>query len=83
MGGVSLAGNYTPTPPTKGTGAPKGMPQSQLAMTPNLGLIYKGFDSGGIANPLERRSTIGWKFDVVYKILEAERLIVHYVGSDT
>ncbi|MHA2248512.1 MAG: N4-gp56 family major capsid protein [Candidatus Hodarchaeales archaeon] len=36
MGGVSLSGRYTPGAPQQGTGSPKGMPQRQEDMTPNL-----------------------------------------------
>lgn len=82
MGGVSLSGANTPGAPRRGTGAPKGMPQRQESMRPNISLIYEGYESGGVSNPLHRRATIGWKFDQVYATLEDERIQIHYVGSD-
>ena len=44
-------------------------------------MIIKAKGSGGTADPLDQRSTVGWKASTAAKILYEERLVRVEVGS--
>jgi N4-gp56 family major capsid protein len=80
IGAINLSGEHTPEPPKKGTGAQKGRPKKYGGY--NIHLIHKPVGSSGIADPLDRRWTLGWKFNTVCKVLDPNAILVHEVGSD-
>ena len=46
-------------------------------------LFIHGLGSGGTADPLNRRVTVGWKFSTAVKVLDSnvDRIFTHYCGS--
>ena len=49
----------------------------------NIRIIVKGLGSGGTADPLDRRATVGWKFSTAVKVVDenTDRIYTHYCGS--
>ena len=46
-------------------------------------LFIHGMGSGGTADPLNRRTTVGWKWSSVALVLDenVDRIFTHYCGS--
>ena len=80
VGAVSLGA--AAKPPKNGSGFEKNR-RPGFKPPRNIKVIIKGLGTGGTADPLNRRATVGWKWNSVVKVLDSntDRIFTHYAAS--
>ena len=80
LGAVSLGGL---SKPPKGTAGFMANRRPGYKPPRNIEIMIYGLEGGSTADPLNRRVTVGWKWNSVARVLDAnvDRIFTHYCGS--
>ena len=81
VGAVSLAGSNLPKPPKGAKTPPTKKMQDWKPANANIQLIIKRPGGAGLHDPLNRRGSIGYKFNTLVKVLNATCCGPHFCGS--